>query len=155
MNFATLKRMVPCLVVLAIAAWAPAPIAGHPEDRKLLEPEATQQDLARQQALMKQQSEVGSVDMKGDQAGQVVGSTDPNASKAIASAHLDGPENDPLAAAAVTQAGEDLQSRGKSGASFWLWGILLAAMGFLGVIGLRQWADKAIPEPVTQKPLQW
>lgn len=149
-----MKRTLLCLFVLAIAAWAPAPLVGHPSDRKLLQPEATTQDRERMQGLAKEQSEVGSVDEHGGKVDQAVQMSDPDASKAISSAKLGDPPNDPLAAAAVADAGDVLQHRG-SKSSLWLWGILLAAVGFGLVMLFRQWANKHIPEMPTARDARW
>jgi len=149
-----MKQTFICILALAIVTWCPAPITGRMEDRKYLEPEATQLDLARQQELMRQQGTVGSVEMQEGRIHYQSPTADPAASRNLKSFAETGGSPEDRAALNLASAADDLDRRNAKGGAWWIWIVLLVAIAG-GVFMLKRWADKTIPEFPNAKKSPW
>lgn len=137
-----MRKFTFALLVLAVAAFAPAPIM---DTRQGVKPQAehTQEQIAQEQRLQGKMGEVGSVPQDTEPNVPIYGSSSSEGSQALQSAN----EQDSAAQAqeAIRQASKDLK-KGKSGFNWWF-AVLAAAVGFGAIAGFRYWANKAIPVP--------
>ena len=120
-------------------------------------PEQSQAQVAEQQKLQGTFGEVGLVEKDTEPNLYQKGGSDNSAAGVVAEAERDmrATTNDPGAAALVADAGVEVR-RGSGGAvGTFAWGILVLALGFCGVLGLRQWVVKTIPEPASPKRVKW
>jgi hypothetical protein len=105
--------------------------------------ETSQEQVAQEQRFQKSIGEVGIVEEDTEVPATVGGETSPEAADVVAQAH------DPVAAETVRRAGAPRESR-----AFPWWGLaVLGVLGTGGVLGVRAWVARNVPEmPDLRKP---
>lgn len=141
-------------ILILVSAWASAPAfhEGKPPGAKFV-PEVTNKELQQQQQFQKTMGEVGSIERKkAETPGLERPTTDAEAAKILA----DAPQPDSNSGSTMREADDRIKNDGKFQLGSTLtWGGIVGLLGFAAVFGLRQWANKNIPAPVSVKKTNW
>lgn len=134
-----LKRLIPVFVVFGfVFAKSPAPIYDRPSDFKPV-PERSQDEVAKEQLMQRTQGEVGQVEADTTPESAAHEMSEQQAAADLSSANS-GRET-------LINAESDLKSAKSKPQRNLMWGLLFLALGFGVVLGIRQWANRAIPYP--------
>jgi hypothetical protein len=141
-------RLFWILFLFVVATSAHAFIGGQvPEQAPL--PEATEADMAKkqQQAAGATVGELNRVEADTERYDREPLPSDPGAGDTVASVAGN------LGATNVVEAGKAVER--KPGTPGYVWGFVFAVVGVGCALGLRQWANKALPEPPSNTEVKW
>lgn len=138
------------IVALCASCWAPIK---DPRTNVKIQQEASQSELAQEQALQKVQGVVGYVPAVTDR--QDVDPTPSNSAAgndlAKATARLDGT----LAQQNLDKANSMLHRPRATMTTMGLWGFLFLTLGLGAAFAFRQWANKVVPDMPKPKRVTW
>lgn len=146
MNRLLKAQLIAAGFAIVASCWAPMK---DPRKDVKINPEATQSQLEQEQKLQRAQGQVGIVNPNEQETTANPTPTDPQG-KADLAAATDRMEHAPKA----DEAGNPIQGGGPSPAKIG-WGLFFVCLGLGSVLGVRAWANKAIPEPARVRKSSW
>ena len=143
------RKLGLAVVVIGIASFSPAPIRGT-QLKHAPRPDQTQEQLAKEQQFNGVIPIVGQVPRITNEVGQqktrrgtLTISHDSGQSLAVGTANADKVGG----ATAIVQATNRVQTESERGKYLWIYGVLIAATGFIGWRILQYKLEKAMPVP--------
>ena len=153
-----MRKILLSLFVTTFAGFCFAPIQLHdrPDNARRL-PAATESDLQRQQGQQKVVGEIGTVPQQTeDHSTPSSAPSDSGAQGVLGQAQDRLDNNDPKAQQVLQAAQKQLEQEKQGPMPMLFMGGLFLVVGFGVIFGLRQWANKALPDmPDVSKKVSW